>query len=93
MVLAANPPTFAVTTATLTITPDPGQSKFYGAAVPTLTYAASGLVNSDPPSTITGALGTTATATSQLGTYPFTLGTLSAGSNYTLVLAATPPSR
>jgi hypothetical protein len=57
-----------------------------------LTYTASGLVNNDPLSTITGALGTTATAASPVGPYPFTLGTLSAGSNYKLVLAANLPT-
>jgi hypothetical protein len=80
-----------VTPAPLTITPTAGQSKVYGAAVPTpLTYTASGLVNQDPLSTITGLLATTATAASPVGSYSFTLGTLAAGSNYTVVLAANP---
>jgi hypothetical protein len=90
--LSANPPRFTVTPAPLTITPTAGQVKLYGAAVPALTYTASGLVNNDPLSTITGALATTATAASPVGTYPFALGTLSAGNNYTVVLAANPPS-
>jgi hypothetical protein len=81
-----------VTPATLTITPNMGQSKSYGAAVPALTYTATGLVNNDPLSTITGALATTATVASSVGSYPFTLGTLAAGSNYTVVLAANPPT-
>jgi hypothetical protein len=50
------------------------------------------LVNNDPPSTVTGALATTATAASPVGSYPFTLGSLSAGSNYTVALAANPPT-
>src|SRR5262249_48349709 len=81
-----------ITPATLTITPDAGQAKVYGAAVPTLTYTASGFVNNDPAATLTGALGTTATAASPVGTYAFTLGTLAAGSNYTVALATTPPT-
>jgi hypothetical protein len=90
--LAANPPTFAVTPAVLTVTPAAGQSKVYGAAVPTLTYTADGLVNGDPASTLSGALNTAATAASPVGSYAFTLGTLSAGSNYTVALAANPPT-
>jgi hypothetical protein len=92
VVLAAGAPTFAVTPALLTITPTAGQSKVYGAAVPALTYTASGLVNNDPLSTLTGALATTASAASPVGSYAFTLGSLSAGSNYTVVLAANPPT-
>jgi hypothetical protein len=82
----------AITPATLTVTPAAGQSKVYGAAMPALTYTFSGLVNNDPASTLTGSLGTTATAASPVGTYAFTLGTLSAGSNYTAVLAANAPT-
>jgi hypothetical protein len=92
VVLAASPPTFAVTPATLAIAPAAGQSKAYGAPVPALAYTASGLVNNDPPSTITGALATTATAASPVGSYAITLGSLSAGSNYTVALAANPPT-
>src|SRR5262249_40427060 len=91
LALPANPPTFAVTPAPLTIAPTAGQSMVYGAAVPALTYTASGLVNNDPPSTITGALATTATAASPVGAYPITLGTLAACSNYTVALADNPP--
>jgi hypothetical protein len=88
--LAANPTTFAVTPATLTVTPDAGQSMVYGAAMPTLTYTASGFINGDPASLLTGSLGTTATPASPVGSYAFTLGTLAAGSNYTVALAANP---
>jgi hypothetical protein len=84
--------TLTVTPATLTITPTVGQSKVYGAAVPTLTYTASGLVNNDPLSTVTGVLATSATAASPVGSYAITLGSLSAGSNYTVALAANPPT-
>jgi hypothetical protein len=84
--------TLTVTPATLTITPTVGQSKVYGAAVPTLTYTASGLVNHDPLSTVTGALATSATAASPVGNYPISLGSLTAGSNYSVVLVANPPT-
>ncbi len=60
--------------------------------MPTLTYTASGFVNSDPASLLTGALGTTATTTSVVGNYPFTLGSLNAGTNYALALVANPPT-
>jgi hypothetical protein len=83
--------TLTVTPATLTITPGAYQAKAYGAAVPGLTYTASGFVNGDPASTLTGALGTAATAASPVGSYAFTLGALSAGGNYTVALAANPP--
>jgi sugar lactone lactonase YvrE len=92
VVLAANPPAFAVTPAPLSITPAAGQSKVYGAAVPPLSYTASGFVNGDPASTLTGALGTTATVASPVGSYAFTTGTLVAGSNYSVALAANPPT-
>ncbi len=81
-----------VNAAPLTITPTADQSMVYGAAVPALTYTASGFVNGDPASLLTGALGTTATSTSAVGNYPFTLGSLTAGANYTLALAANPPT-
>jgi MBG domain (YGX type)/Right handed beta helix region len=81
-----------VSRATLTITPTAGQFMVYGAKVPALTYTASGFVNGDPASLLTGGLGTTAISTSAVGTYPFTLGSLTAGTNYTLALAAKPPT-
>jgi hypothetical protein len=88
--MAASPPTFAITRAQLSIQPAAGQSKVYGAAVPGLTATAAGFVNGDTASLLTGSLGTIATATSAAGDYAFTLGSLSAGANYTLVLAASP---
>jgi hypothetical protein len=84
--------TLTVAPATLTITPAAGQAKLYGAAVPVLTYVATGFIPGDTASLLTGLLGTTATRTSSVGNYPFTLGTLSAGANYTLVLAAGAPA-
>jgi len=87
-----NPGTLTVNAAPLTITPTAGQSMVYGAAVPALTYTTSGFVNSDPASLLTGELGTTATSTSVVGNYLFTLGSLTAGTNYALALAANPPA-
>jgi len=64
----------------LTATAD-AKTMAYGDTVPTLTYTigGSGLVNGD---TLSGALATTATSTSNVGTYPITQGTLAASSNY-----------
>ncbi len=90
--LAASPPTFAVTAAPLSIHPDTGQSKVYGAAVPGLTATATGFVNGDTSSLLTGALGTMATASSAVGSYSFTLGSLDAGPNYVVAIAASPPT-
>jgi hypothetical protein len=84
--------TLTVTPATLTILPTAGQSMVAGSSVPVLHYNASGFVNSDGPSLLTGLLGTTATSSSPIGNYPFTLNTLSAGGNYTLSLAASSPT-
>jgi hypothetical protein len=60
------------------------QTKAYGAAVPTLTFTNSPLVNGDNSSVFTGALATTATANSPGGYYPITIGTLAATPNYTI---------
>jgi len=83
--------TLTVTQATLTISPTAGQSKVYGVTVPTLTYAASGFVDGDTASVLSGLLGTTAVGISPVGTYPFTLGSLEAA-NYTLVLDPNAPT-
>jgi hypothetical protein len=89
---AALDQTLTVNTATLTITPDAGQSKAYGAAVPAVTATATGFAGGDSYSLLTGAPGTLATASSAVGTYAFTLGSLTAGLNYTLVLATSSPT-
>jgi hypothetical protein len=72
----------------LTVRPDAGQSKTYGAAVPGLSFT----VDGDPDLTLSGALGTEATAASPVGAYAFTAGTLSAGDLYEVVLAADAPT-
>lgn len=70
----------------ITITPNSGQSKVFGAADPTLTYAASpALVSGD---TFTGSVNRA--SGEGAGTYAITLGTLSAGGNYDVSLAASP---
>ena len=83
---------FTVAPAPLFITPTAGQSMVYGGTVPALTYTASGFVNGDTALLLTGALGTTATSTSVVGNYLFTLGSLTAGTNYALALASKPPA-
>src|SRR4029079_494044 len=78
--------TFEITPKPITITPTSGQTKVYGTADPTLTFANSpALVGTDA---FTGALARA--AGSNVGTYLIGLGSLSAGPNYTLSLAATP---
>jgi hypothetical protein len=77
-------------TSLLTVNPAPltvtaaNTSKIYGSAVPALTYTYTGLVNGDKSATFTGSLATTATASSNVGTYPITQGTLAATGNYTI---------
>jgi hypothetical protein len=60
------------------------KSKVYGAALPALTYTYSGLASGDASVTVTGALATSATAGSGVGTYSITQGTLAATGNYTI---------
>ena len=74
--------TFAITAKSITITPNDGQSKVYGAADPTFTYTAAPALETGD--SFSGALGRV--AGENVGTYAFTLGTLSAGANYSLVL-------
>ncbi|WP_341991147.1 MBG domain-containing protein, partial [Azorhizobium sp. AG788] len=71
-----------VTARPLTVTAD-GQSMVYGDSLPTLTFVVggSGLVNGD---SLSGALATTASSTSNVGTYGITQGTLAASANYAL---------
>ncbi|MCA2001587.1 MAG: hypothetical protein LDL51_06965 [Chloroflexi bacterium] len=78
IIFVSNP--FSITPKPITVTPTAGQSKAFGAPDPAFTYA-----SSDPAATFTGAL--SRAAGENVGTYAFNLGTLSAGSNYTLSLA------
>jgi hypothetical protein len=72
----------AVTARPIMVTAD-GQSRVYGDANPTLTYGIGGrgLANSD---TLSGGLTTGAAATSGVGSYGITQGSLAASSNYAL---------
>ncbi|MCY3019520.1 MAG: MBG domain-containing protein [Planctomycetota bacterium] len=78
-----NSANLTVTPAALTVTAD-AKSKVYGAALPALTYTYTGLVNGDTSATFTGALATTATGSSGVGTYAVTQGTLTATGNYSI---------
>jgi gliding motility-associated-like protein len=68
----------------LTITADDKQ-KTYGDANPTLTFTYAGLVNGDTKLTTEPGISTTATASSNVGTYPITL-TGGADQNYAITL-------
>ncbi|MCL2662837.1 MAG: hypothetical protein FWE83_05830, partial [Oscillospiraceae bacterium] len=71
-----------VTRRPITITPNTGQTKVFGTADPTFTYTPSESLLAG--NSFSGALGRV--ANENVGTYAFTLGTLSAGNNYTLSL-------
>jgi hypothetical protein len=75
----------SITPASLIITADPNQSKTYGAndTATGFTYLSSGLFSGD---SITGNLGRT--TGENVSTYAYTLGSISAGSNYTASLTA-----
>jgi hypothetical protein len=81
---------WSITDAALTVTAS-NQTRSYGAANPTLTYAITGFVGGDTIAVVSGAASctTTATATSPVGTYPITctVGTLAA-TNYSFQFAA-----
>ena len=66
----------------VTVTANP-QSKLYGAADPTFTYTSSGLLEGDA---LTGSL--SRQAGEGIGSYEITLGSLSAGTNYTIDFTA-----
>ena len=83
--------TASITPAVITVTPDAGQGKTYGADEPTLTYTASGAVNGETPA-FSGKLERDAGASA--GSYTITGGTLALkdgsgfkADNYTLELA------
>ena len=77
---AGNATALTISPASLAVTAN-AQSRVYGAANPALGYTATGLVNGD---TLSGALATSATGASNVGTYAITQGTLVASSNYLL---------
>ncbi|MEO8374421.1 MAG: MBG domain-containing protein [Sphingomonas bacterium] len=77
---ASNATALTINPAALAVIANP-LARRYGANNPALTYAATGLVNGD---TLSGALATTATTASSVGTYGITQGSLAASSNYVL---------
>jgi hypothetical protein len=78
--------TFAITAKKITITPAAGQAKVFGSPDPVFTYTNdAGLALSD----FTGMLGRA--AGNDVGTYAYATGTLSAGTNYSVVLSAIAP--
>src|SRR5262249_35743516 len=76
-------PTITVTPASLTVTAD-DKSMTYSGTVPSLTYKYTGLVNADTTASFTGAVATTATSSSVVGSYDITQGDLAATDNYTI---------
>jgi hypothetical protein len=78
-----NQGTLTVSQAKLTVTAT-AQSMTYGGSVPALTYTYTGLVNGDASASFTGALTTTASSSSGVGSYPITQGSLTATGNYTI---------
>jgi hypothetical protein len=79
--------TFEILPKEIIITPTTGQSKLVGDPDPVFTYTNSEWANN---TNFTGALGRE--AGEAIGNYAFTLGDLSAGSNYSLVMVVTPPT-
>ncbi|NLN71223.1 MAG: leucine-rich repeat protein, partial [Thermoplasmatales archaeon] len=72
---------FEITKKEIMVTPDDGQSKVYGEADPELTYT---LSDETARASLSGALGRI--TDDGAGTYAITLGNLSAGNNYKLIL-------
>ena len=75
------PGTLSIGPAPLLVTAN-AQTKEYGTPDPTFTYTANGFVNGDNSSIFTGSL--SRASGENVGTYPITEGTLSAGGNYTI---------
>lgn len=75
----------SITAKLITVTPDSGQTKVYGAANPTYTYTNTALVGTD---SLSGSL--SRLTGENVGGYAITLGTLTASPNYTVVLHSTP---
>ena len=76
-----SPAIFYIDAATLQVNATP-QTKQYGAADPPLSFTVNGLVNGDNTGTITGSLNRN--AGENVGVYPITRGSISAGRNYTI---------
>ncbi|MEN2284491.1 MBG domain-containing protein, partial [Algoriphagus sp. SE2] len=80
------PANFEITTATLDISANAGQSKVYGDADPIFTYSVNGLKNGDTDAVINGSL--IRIAGEDVGSYAFQPGTINAGGNYTINFAS-----
>ncbi len=87
-ITAPNSLTGTISPAPLTVAAQAKTMTYGASTLPSLTYTTAGLVSGD---SLNGALATTATtyngtagSASNVGTYPISQGTLSAGSNYTL---------
>ena len=80
--------TLTVARKAITVTPNAGQGKVYGASDPTLAFAGSPALESGD--SFTGGL--SRAAGENVGSYAISLGTLSAGSNYNITLSAAPVS-
>jgi hypothetical protein len=86
LVMASSPATFSITAKPITITPDADQTKVFGASDPLpFTYTHTALVGAD---SISGTLDRV--AGEDVNTYAYTLGSLDAGTNYTLAMASSP---
>ena len=72
----------SITPATLTVVVDGGQFKEFGSLDPELTFKASGFKGIDTDAILTGTL--SREPGEEVGSYDITLGSLSAGSNYTI---------
>ena len=83
--LATAPVTFAITPKPVVVTPTPGQSKVFGEDDPTLTFSNDASLGAGA---FTGGLARS--AGENVGSYAITLGTLTAGPNYSLSLATAP---
>ena len=84
--ITSNTANFSITAKSITITPDADQTKVFGAADPLpYTYTHTELIGTD---IINGTLNRV--AGENVDTYAYTLGTLDAGANYTLVMASSP---
>jgi hypothetical protein len=75
------PGTLTIHSGTVQVTAN-AQTKEYGTTDPTLTYTVSGLPNADSAIGFTGSL--SRAPGEEVGAYPITIGSLSAGSNYTI---------
>jgi hypothetical protein len=85
LVLSATPVNFTITAKPVTVTPNAGQHKVFGSGDPALTFSNDGGL---ADAAFTGALHRA--VGENVGSYLIDLGNLSAGSNYSLSLSATP---